>query len=245
MKEKAPIPLKRIKKAKFAREKNHWKKRRGDSMKRKILVAPSILSADFGRLNAEIKEVERYADLIHVDVMDGCFVPNITFGQAVLKKIKSSKPLDVHLMIVEPEKHVKAFAKAGAKIISFHAEASKKPRKTIELIRESGARPGLALNPGKPISSIKPYLKLVDFVLLMTVEPGFPAQEFMEEMLPKIRRLRKLAPGIDIEVDGGINPKTAGKAVGAGANVLVAGNAIFGKKDRKQAILRLKKAAKR
>jgi len=213
-------------------------------MAKEILIAPSILSADFGKLNAEIKEVEELADLIHIDVMDGVFVRNITLGNAVLKKIKTAKPLDVHLMIAEPEKYVGEFAKAGAKIISFHVEATENPAKTIDLIKKAGARPALAVKPGTGLDTIEPYLGLVDFVLLMTVEPGFPAQEFMDSVLPKIRKLRELAPGIDIEVDGGINPETAAKAVEAGANVLVAGNAIFGEKDRKQAILRLKKAAK-
>lgn len=211
-------------------------------MKKKILVAPSILSADFGKLNEEIKEVEEYSDFIHVDVMDGVFVPNITVGNAVLKWVKSKKPLDVHLMIVEPEKHVEAFAEAGAEIISFHVEATENPGKTIELIKKSGARPALAVKPGTALESIKPLLEMVDFVLVMTVEPGFPAQEFMEEVLPKIRRLKGLCPGIDIEVDGGINPETARKAVMAGANVLVAGNAVFGEKNREKAIEGLRKA---
>jgi len=211
---------------------------------KKVLVAPSILSADFGKLNSEIKEVGPYSNLIHVDVMDGVFVPNITLGQAVLKKVKSKKPLDVHLMIVKPEKHVKEFAKAGAKIISFHVEATKNPKKTIKLIRESGARPALAIKPKTPVKKIQPYLKLVDFVLVMTVEPGFGGQKFMKEMLPKIRKLRAMHPSIDIEVDGGINARTARLAVKAGANILVAGNAVFGEKNRKQAILRLKNSAK-
>ena len=214
----------------------------GKSMKKKVLIAPSILSADFGKLNAEIREVEPFSDLIHCDVMDGAFVPNITFGQAVLKKIKTRKPLDVHLMIEKPERHVKAFAKAGAKIISFHIEATKNPRKTIKLIRESGARPALAIKPKTPLKKILPYLKLVDFVLVMTVEPGFGGQKFMEEMLPKIRKLRAMHPDLDIEVDGGINPRTAGLAVKAGANILVAGSAVFGEKNRKKAILALRKA---
>ena len=209
-------------------------------MKKKVLIAPSILSADFGKLNAEIREIEPYSDLIHCDVMDGSFVPNITFGNAVLKKIKSRKPLDVHLMIVKPEKHVKAFARAGARIISFHVEATKNPRKTIKLIKESGARPALALKPRTPLKKILPYLKLVDFVLIMTVEPGFGGQKFMKEMLPKIRKLRAIKPGIDIEVDGGINARTARLAVEAGANVLVAGSYIFKASNRKKAIEKLR-----
>ena len=128
-------------------------------MRKKVLVAPSILSADFGKLNAEIKEVEPFCDLIHVDVMDGVFVPNITLGNAVLKKIKSKKPLDVHLMIAEPEKHVEAFAKAGAEIISFHVEATENPAKTIDLIRKAGARPAIAVKPKTPLKKICLSLK--------------------------------------------------------------------------------------
>lgn len=213
-------------------------------MKRKILIAPSILSADFGKLNSEIEAVEPYSDLIHVDVMDGLFVPNITFGQAVLKKIKSEKPLDVHLMIAEPEKFVKEFAAAGAKIISFHVEASKDAKKTIALIREAGARPALAVKPKTPLETIESFLGDVDFVLIMTVEPGFGGQGFMKEMLQKIRELRRKKPEIDIEVDGGINSETAKLAAEAGANVLVAGSAIFGEKDRRKAILGIREAAK-
>jgi ribulose-phosphate 3-epimerase len=212
-------------------------------MNKKILIAPSILSADFGKLNEEIKEVEPHCDLIHVDVMDGIFVPNITFGNAVLKKIKSKKPLDVHLMIAEPEKFVKEFAEAGAKIISFHVEASKNAKETIALIRKAGARPALAVKPKTSLESIEPFLADVDFVLIMTVEPGFGGQGFLKEMLPKIRELRRKKPGIDIEVDGGINSETAKLAVEAGANVLVAGSAIFGEKDRGKAILKIREAA--
>ncbi|MFH1234927.1 MAG: ribulose-phosphate 3-epimerase [Candidatus Diapherotrites archaeon] len=212
-------------------------------MNKKILIAPSILSADFGKLNAEIKEVEPYSDLIHADVMDGIFVPNITFGNAVLKKIKSKKPLDVHLMIAEPEKYVKEFAEAGAKIISFHVEASKNAKETIALIRKAGARPALAVKPKTSLESIEPFLADVDFVLIMTVEPGFGGQGFLKEMLPKIRELRRKKPEIDIEVDGGINSETAKLAVEAGANVLVAGSAIFGESDRRKAILKIREAA--
>ncbi|MEM0360456.1 MAG: ribulose-phosphate 3-epimerase [Candidatus Diapherotrites archaeon] len=213
-------------------------------MKKKVLIAPSILSADFGKLNSEIKEVEPYCDLIHVDVMDGVFVPNITFGQAVLKKIKSKKPLDVHLMIIEPEKFVKEFAEAGAKIISFHVEASKDARQTINLIRKAKAKPALAIKPKTPLTTIEPFLEEIDFVLLMTVEPGFGGQNFLKECLDKIKELRRKKPELDIEVDGGINSETAKPAVQAGANILVAGSAIFGEKNRKKAIMKIKKAIK-
>jgi len=212
-------------------------------MKRKILIAPSLLSADFGKLNEEIKEVEPYCDLIHVDVMDGVFVPNITLGNAVLAKIKSKKPLDVHLMISEPEKHVESFAEAGAKIISFHVEATKNPIETIALISKAGARPGIALKPKTRLLEVQEYLDLVDFVLLMTVEPGFPSQEFIKPVLLKIKKLREMRPGIDIEVDGGINPNTARLAVKEGANVLVAGSAVFGSSDRAGAIEEIRRSA--
>jgi len=214
-------------------------------VKKKIMIAPSILSADFGKLNEEIKAVEKFSDLIHVDVMDGVFVPNITFGNAVLKKVKSRKPLDVHLMIVEPEKHVEAFAEAGASIISFHVEATKDPLKTISLIRKNGARPAIAIKPKTRLMEVEEFLDLVDFVLIMTVEPGFPAQQFMSPMLLKIRKLRELKPEIDIEVDGGINESTAKLAVKAGANILVAGSAIFGKRNYQKAIERIRKSAER
>ncbi len=212
---------------------------------KKILIAPSILSADFGRLDREIEEVQDAADFVHVDVMDGVFVSNITLGNAVLGKIKSKKPLDVHLMIVNPEKHVEKFAEAGASIISFHAESTSDAVKTISLISDAGARPALALKPGTPLSQVEELLELVDFVLLMTVEPGFPAQEFMKSVLLKIRALREMKPKMDIEVDGGISPGTAGLAARAGANVLVAGSAVFGKKDRVKAIEEIRNAAER
>jgi len=205
---------------------------------RRILIAPSILSADFGKLNEEIASVAKYADLIHCDVMDGCFVPNITFGNEVIKCIKSAKPLDVHLMIVKPEKHIEAFAKCNEKIsmISFHLEATKQPKKIIKEIKDFGIKAGIAIKPKTPLKKILLFLDCLDFVLIMTVEPGFGGQKFMQSMLPKIKELRELAPDIDIEVDGGINAKTAKLAVKAGANILVSGSYIFGAKDRKKAI---------
>ncbi|MFA6917729.1 MAG: ribulose-phosphate 3-epimerase [Candidatus Gracilibacteria bacterium] len=202
----------------------------------KIKIAPSILSADFGKLNAEIKTVEKYADLIHVDVMDGHFVPNITIGAPVVAKMKSVKPLDVHLMIENPEKYVEDFAKAGAAIITVHAEACKNLSGLLKKIRGLGVKAGVSVKPGTPVSRIFSVLDLVDMVLVMTVEPGFGGQKFMEDMMMKVRALRAKKKHLDIEVDGGINDETAKIAVWAGANVLVAGNYIFKAKNRRKAV---------
>ncbi|MEM4598896.1 MAG: ribulose-phosphate 3-epimerase [Candidatus Diapherotrites archaeon] len=215
-------------------------------MNKKISIAPSILSADFGKLNDEIASVEKYADLIHCDVMDGCFVPNITFGNEVIKNIKCSKPLDVHLMIERPEKHIEAFAKCNpqVKMLSFHLEATKEAKEIIEKIHSFGIKAGVAIKPKTSAEAVFPYLKKLDFVLVMTVEPGFGGQKFIMEMLPKIEAIRKKAHEIDIGVDGGVNEQTAPLAVKAGANILVAGSAVFAQKDRKEAISRIRKAAK-
>lgn len=213
--------------------------------KNKIKIAPSILSADFGRLNDEINEVEDSADLIHVDVMDGHFVKNITIGPLIVKSIKTKKPLDVHLMIEEPEKYVEAFAKAGAYNITFHAEVVpvNKRKELIKKIRELGCKVGVAINPDKKIELIKDILDDVDMVLLMTVFPGFGGQKFIQDVVPRIKELRKLKPNLDIEVDGGIDAETIKIAAKAGANVFVAGSAIFTQKDRKKAISELRKNA--
>lgn len=213
--------------------------------KNKIKIAPSILSADFGKLNEEIKGVESSADLIHVDVMDGHFVKNITIGPPIVKSIKTKKPLDVHLMIEEPEKYVEAFAKAGAYNITFHAEVvSKEKRKDlIKKIKALGCKVGVAINPDKKIELIKDVLDKVDMVLLMTVFPGFGGQKFIMGVVPRIKELRKLKPNLDIEIDGGIDAETIKIAAKAGANMFVAGSAIFGKDDRKKAINDLRKNA--
>ena len=203
-------------------------------------IAPSILSADFGKLNSEIEEVEDHVELIHVDVMDGVFVPNITFGQAVVKKIKSKKPLDVHLMIVNPEKHVEDFAKAGAHIIVVHAEACLHLHRVIQQIKALGVKAGVALNPATPVSAIEPVLDEIDMALVMSVNPGFGGQKFIDSSLDKVRRIRELKPELDIQVDGGIAPETIRKVAEAGANVFVAGSAIFGQPDRVNAIQELK-----
>lgn len=209
-----------------------------------VKVAPSILAADFGRLNEEIASVEPYADLIHVDVMDGHFVPNITIGAPVVRCIKTKLPLDLHLMIENPEKFVGDFVKAaatagsstGSDRIIFHSEACKDVVGLIGEIKELRARPGISIKPKTPVSDIKDVLDLVDEVLVMTVEPGFGGQEFMEDMLLKIRELRDLGFKGDIAVDGGINAETGKLCVEAGANILAAGSYIFRAEDRVKAI---------
>lgn len=213
------------------------------------LIAPSILSADFARLGEEIGAVTKAgADWIHVDVMDGHFVPNITIGPVVVQSLKKLNPptLDVHLMISEPERYIGDFAKAGADYIAVHVEASVHLHRNLQQIRQAGARAGVVLNPHTPVSSIQHVLGLCDLVLLMSVNPGFGGQAFIPEVLPKCEELAKLrATGghsFLIEVDGGVNDKTAPSLVKAGVDVLVAGSYIFGAKDYKQAISSLRGA---
>ena len=211
---------------------------------RKRLIAPSILSADFGRLAEEISEVDRGGcDLIHVDVMDGHFVPNLTIGPPVIRWIRKTTklPLDVHLMIEEPLNSLDAFRKAGADWITVHVEACKNVAQTLAKIRSLGAKPGISLRPKTNVSALEPYLKSVDLILVMTVEPGFGGQEFMPEMLEKVRALRSRFSGL-ISVDGGINLETGRKAALAGADVFVAGSAIFKEQDRKSYIEQLRRA---
>jgi ribulose-phosphate 3-epimerase len=213
-----------------------------------IKIAPSILSADFRNLEAEIKRVENAgADLIHLDVMDGHFVPNITIGPLVVKACRkiTKLPLDVHLMIENPDRYIPDFARAGADIITIHVETSKDLDEDIELIKQNGVRPGVVVNPDTPVESIFHVLEKVEMVLLMSVNPGFEAQKFMPEVLPKIKALRKKTSDLglktlDIEVDGGINLDTAKEVVKAGANVLVAGSAIFYAKDYAEVIKKMK-----
>ncbi len=207
-------------------------------MKRRILVAPSILAADFSKLQREIKRVEAAgADMIHVDVMDGHFVPNITIGPLVVKDIRkvTKLPLDVHLMIEEPSRYLDDFIKAGSDIITVHAESEGKLRSLLSRIASAGVRTGVSLKPKSSLSLIRRYLKLIDMVLIMTVEPGFGGQKFMRETLPKIKKLKTIYNG-DIEVDGGINKETAREAVRAGANILVAGTYVFHAKSAHRAI---------
>jgi ribulose-phosphate 3-epimerase len=203
-------------------------------MASKIRIAPSILSADFAQLAAEIAAVEAAgADLIHVDVMDGHFVPNISIGPLVVRAIKphAKKPLDVHLMISPVDPYVKEFADAGADGITVHPEAGPHVHRTLQLIRSLGKKPGIVLNPGTPVDAIDNVLDLVDLVLVMSVNPGFGGQSFIESQLKKIEdvanRIARSGRDIALQVDGGINPQTARQAINAGANVLVAGTAVF------------------
>lgn len=205
-----------------------------------IKIAPSLLAADFSRLGEEIREVEEAgADLLHIDVMDGHFVPNLTVGVPVVASLKGKTrlPLDVHLMIDNPRKFVEPFVRAGADIITFHIEVTSEPEEILKAIRGYGVKTGLALNPSTPLSKVEPVLNGLDTVLLMTVNPGFGGQEFMPEVIPKIRELRKMSEErkllLDIKVDGGISTETARQVISAGANVLVAGTAIFAKPDRR------------
>jgi len=217
-----------------------------------IRIAPSLLSCDFGRLADEVRAVEAAgADWIHVDVMDGRFVPNITIGPLVVEAVRkvTRLPIDVHLMIVEPEKYVEAFARAGADVISVHAEASPHLHRTLQAIRGAGAKPAVALNPGTGLEAVEYVLGDCAMVLLMTVNPGFGGQSYIEAVTEKVRRLRALAEArglpLEIEVDGGVKPETAARVAGAGANVLVAGTAVFGQKDYAAAIRALREAAAR
>ena len=210
-------------------------------------IAPSILSCDFAVMGEETKRMENAgADYIHLDVMDGHFVPNITFGAPVIKAIRpySALPFDVHLMIDHPYDYIDDFADAGADIITFHVESKSDIKATIDKIKEKGIKPGLVIKPKTPASAVFPYLKDIFMVLVMTVEPGFGGQSFMEDMLPKLREIRAEAErqGADIllELDGGINDKTIAKAAAAGGDICVSGTGVFKAPDAKQAIETLK-----
>lgn len=206
----------------------------------KIQIAPSILSADFGKINEEIASVEPYADLIHLDVMDGHFVPNITFGQAVIKSFKTNLPMDCHLMIENPERYVEDFAKAGVSILTVHQEVCPHLHRVIQQIKSFGVKAAVCLNPSTPVETLNDILDDLDMVLIMSVNPGFGGQKFIPRALEKIKRLRLLKPDLDIEVDGGINAETAKMCIDAGANILVAGSYIFGAEDRAEAIKSLR-----
>jgi ribulose-phosphate 3-epimerase len=218
-------------------------------MNDRILVAPSILSADFARLGEEVKAVEAAgADWLHVDVMDGRFVPNITIGPPVVKALRrvTKLPLDVHLMIVEPERYVDAFAEAGADTITVHVEACTHLHRTLTHIRSLGKRAGVTLNPSTNEDTLRYVLDVVDQILVMSVNPGFGGQTLIREVLPKVAAIRKMIDErnlpIDLEIDGGITAETAKEAIAAGARVLVAGNAVFNTKDYKSAIEAIRSA---
>lgn len=214
-----------------------------------IKIAPSILAANFAKLGEEVAEVEKAgADWIHIDVMDGHFVPNISFGAVVMDAIRplTKLPFDVHLMIENADRYIEDFAKAGADYITVHVEASPHLHRTIQLIRSFGVKPGVVLNPHTPVESILPILEDIDLVLFMTVNPGFGGQKFIHSVLPKVEQLAAIIKerglDIDIEIDGGINEETIVACAKAGANVFVAGSAIYGKEDRTAALQRIKKA---
>lgn len=214
-----------------------------------IKIAPSILAADFAKLGQEVKEVEAAgAELIHIDVMDGHFVPNISFGAIALEAIRplSTLPMDVHLMIENPDQYIEQFAKAGADYITVHVEACRHLHRTIQLIRSFGVKPGVVLNPHTPIETIQHILEDVDMVLFMTVNPGFGGQKFIESVVPKVEALSNIVKerglNIEIEIDGGINAETIVPCAKAGATIFVAGSAIYSKEDRAQALQEIKQA---
>ncbi len=201
-----------------------------------VKIAPSILSANFGKINEEMAELEPYVELFHIDVMDGHFVPNITFGAPVMKWFETKLPMDVHLMIENPEKYVEDFVKVGGDRIIVHVEACKDKRAVLQQIKDLGAEAGISIKPKTSVSEIEDVLDMVTQVLVMTVEPGFGGQKFMEDMMPKVTQLRELKPDLDICIDGGINAETAPIAVKAGANILVSGSYIYKSEDRLAAI---------
>ncbi|MGB6680663.1 MAG: ribulose-phosphate 3-epimerase [Candidatus Bathyarchaeia archaeon] len=217
-----------------------------------IKIAPSILAANFSKLAEEVKEVEQAgAKLIHIDVMDGHFVPNITMGPIVVEALRpvTKLPLDVHLMIENPDNYIESFAKAGADYITVHVEACSHLHRTIQLIRSFGVKPGVVLNPHTPIESIQHVLEDIDMVLFMTVNPGFGGQKFIHSVIPKIKQLADIIKekdlSIEIEIDGGINAETIVPCAEAGATIFVAGSAIYSKTDRSKALQDIQQAGER
>jgi ribulose-phosphate 3-epimerase len=209
----------------------------------KIQIAPSLLSADFSKLGDELRDIEAGgADLVHLDVMDGHFVPNLTIGPAIVKSCRAQTKLlfDCHLMISEPQRYIDAFLEAGADLISIHQEAEPHLQRALQMIRDGGAKAGIAINPATPAESLSTAIEFCDFVLVMTVNPGFGGQKFIEPVVGKIRHIAQMinerGVAVDIEVDGGIDAATAPLVVAAGARILVAGSAVFGQPDRKAAM---------
>lgn len=212
-----------------------------------IKIAPSLLSADFARLEAELETIAE-ADILHLDVMDGHFVPNITIGPPIVKALRgrTKLPFDCHLMISEPQRYIGAFLDAGADMISIHVETEPHLQRALQMIRDGGAKAGIAINPATSAESLTTALEFCDYVLVMTVNPGFGGQKFIEPVVPKIRHIsgliRERGLGVEIEVDGGVDARTAPHVVVAGATILVAGSAVFGQKDRPAAMRAIRDA---
>jgi ribulose-phosphate 3-epimerase len=215
----------------------------------RCIIAPSVLACDLTRLGASVRAVERAgADWHHVDVMDGHFVPNLTFGPDIVKAVRraSTLPVDAHLMITDPARFAEIFIRAGVNVLTFHIEVAPNPRPLLRKIRRLGARPGLVVKPGTPVSAVFPFLDEVDLVLVMSVEPGWTGQEFMPKALRKIRELRaKAGPALDIQVDGGVNEETLVPCAQAGANVIVAGAAVYRADSPRRAIRRIRATLKK
>lgn len=216
-----------------------------------IKISPSILACDFARMGEEIARVDKFSDYLHVDVMDGIFVPNISFGMPVIKSIRKTTDIvfDVHLMIERPERYIEEFASLGSDIITIHYESTENPAEVLKMIRATGKKAGISIKPGTDVSVLTPLLSLCDLVLIMTVEPGFGGQKFMHDMMAKVSAVREIIEkehyDIEVEVDGGINAETAAIAAKAGANVLVAGSSVFAASDAEKAIADMRAAAEK